>query len=218
MAANILAVVTKGKSGKALTQKERASHTRRAIIDAARAAFCENGYTGTTMQTVANRAGVAIQTVYFVFHTKACLLSEVFATAVLGDSRTPPEQTQWYAAATTGTDPLRSLSAFVDGAARLLEKTAALDEVVRTAAATDPEVLEFHRHSEELRAAGYQSFLASLKQRRLLRRGLDLEETTDALLGILGPGIYQSLRRDRGWSHEQYAAWITDVLPRILLR
>jgi AcrR family transcriptional regulator len=214
----LILVMAEDKGQKGPTRKRRAQETRRGIIRAANEAFCANGYTGTTMQAVADRAGVAIQTVYFVFHTKAALLSEVFAAAVLGDRPTRPEQTQWYAQATTGADPTGSLSAFVEGAAGLLERTAALDEVVRTAAATDPEVMEFHRRSEELRAAGYGSFLVSLKQRRFLRRGLNLDEETDAFLGLLGPGMYQSLRRDRGWTHEHYVTWATNALSRILLR
>jgi len=42
------------------------------------------------MQVVAEAAGVAVQTVYFVFGTKARLLSEVENRVVLGDA--PSEQ------------------------------------------------------------------------------------------------------------------------------
>jgi AcrR family transcriptional regulator len=200
------------------TQKERALETRRQIIRSANEEFCANGYTGTTMRMVANRAGVAIQTVYFVFHTKAALLSEVFASAVLGDTSTPPDKTDWFARATGGADPLRSLNEFVQGAAELLERTAALDAVVRTAADTDPEVKAFHLHSEELRTAGYRSMVTSLDERGFLRPGIDLDDTNDALLGMLGPGFYQSLRRDSGWAKEHFVAWVTDALARIILR
>lgn len=44
----------------------------------------------------AERAGVAVQTVFFVFHTKAELLSRVVDAAVLGPREAkPPEETDW---------------------------------------------------------------------------------------------------------------------------
>jgi AcrR family transcriptional regulator len=43
-------------------------------VKAAFALFCEHGYTGTTMAHIAEAAGVAVQTVYFTFHTKAAVL------------------------------------------------------------------------------------------------------------------------------------------------
>ena len=45
------------------------------------------------MAAIAQRAGVAVQTVYFVFHTKAELLSRVIDAAVLGPDPNPPEET-----------------------------------------------------------------------------------------------------------------------------
>ena len=36
--------------------------------------FTESGYVGARMSDIADRAGVAVQTVYFTFHTKAELL------------------------------------------------------------------------------------------------------------------------------------------------
>ena len=43
-----------------------------------------NGYQGATIASIARRAKVAAQTVYFVFHTRAALISAVIEAAVIG--------------------------------------------------------------------------------------------------------------------------------------
>src|SRR5688572_16279805 len=61
----------KGRTG---TRRDRAQATRRRIVDRAHELFSELDYAGTTMEAIADAAGVAPQTVYYVFGTKARLL------------------------------------------------------------------------------------------------------------------------------------------------
>ena len=51
------------------------------------------------MAEVAERAAVAVQTLYFTFHTKGALLGEVFERAVLGPGELPPPLQPWHQAA-----------------------------------------------------------------------------------------------------------------------
>ena len=55
-------------------RRDRAKATRRRIAEAALHRFSEQGYAATTMDAIARDAGVAVQTVYFTFHTKAEVL------------------------------------------------------------------------------------------------------------------------------------------------
>ena len=59
---------------KKISRQERAATTRRRMLDAAYDLFCEQGFRATTMDAIAQRAGVAVQTLYFTFHTKDALL------------------------------------------------------------------------------------------------------------------------------------------------
>ncbi|MEU4482360.1 TetR/AcrR family transcriptional regulator [Micromonospora sp. NPDC023966] len=52
-------------------RSQRAAETRRRILNGALDLFVANGYGATNLQAVADRAGVAIQTIYFVFGTSA---------------------------------------------------------------------------------------------------------------------------------------------------
>ena len=66
------------------TRREKALATRERIVRAAIDVFAEAGFVGARMNDIAARAEVAVQTVYFVFHTKAELLSASSTTQCSG--------------------------------------------------------------------------------------------------------------------------------------
>jgi AcrR family transcriptional regulator len=200
------------------TRRERARATRRKIVDAACAEFEANGYHGTTMNAVAQRGGVAVQTVYFVFHTKAELLGATIDTAVLGekDPKSPAEADWWAAAAAEASAPA-SLRLFITGTGPILARASAMADVARAAAQTDPEARKTHELHEKLRLEGYRQIVATVARKGPLRAGLDLEAATDILLTLLGPATYLTLTQERGWGHERVMTWLADTLPEILL-
>jgi AcrR family transcriptional regulator len=62
--------------------ERRSTRKRRAIIDAATAAFLRSGYLGTSMDEIAAAAGVSKQTVYKHFADKERLFSEIVIATV----------------------------------------------------------------------------------------------------------------------------------------
>src|SRR3954463_5707121 len=62
--------------------ERRSDRKRRAIVEAATAAFLEHGYRGTSMDAVAGAAGVSKQTVYQHFGDKQRLFRELIAATV----------------------------------------------------------------------------------------------------------------------------------------
>ena len=69
---------------------EHAAQTRAAVLEAATALFGENGWAGTGMRDVARAAGVAVETVYANFGSKAELLLAALDVAVVGDTQPIP--------------------------------------------------------------------------------------------------------------------------------
>ena len=59
------------------TQLTRSERKRQAVLEAARAAFRENGVDGTSMDALAERAGVSKRTVYHHFPSKEALVGEL---------------------------------------------------------------------------------------------------------------------------------------------
>ena len=202
------------KSSKRPTRKERAAATRRKIVAAATVLFAERGYQATTMSDIARGAGVAVQTVHFVFHTKAALLNEAFATAVLGDRGPPPEQ-PWFRALTREPDGRKVLASLAENVVPIADRAAPLSRVIR--AAPDEDAAAVWQQQEYLRREGFRHIIGLLAGDGRLRPGLGLEHATDILMFILGPDSYQILINDYGWTTEQWKQWTTDTLAQQLL-
>lgn len=202
---------------KGLSRKERATRTRRAIIAAATEEFRASGYHGSTMAAIAKRAGVAVQTVYFVFHTKPALLTAAIDTAVMGETDpVPPEATPWWREGTSTSDGRRAIALFVANVAEIETRAAALNRVA-LAATTDPEIVDLIAHHDSLRVPGFRAYVDTLADRGLLRPGLDPAEATDVLLTLAGSEVFLAFTADRGWSVPRYVAWTTDALCAVLV-
>lgn len=195
------------------TRRERARATRLRVMRAAYTLFCEGGYAGTTMADVAEAAGVAVQTVYFTFHTKHELLGSAYELAVLGEADPlPPERQAWHLAAAAEPDVTRALRLLVAGVGEIVARAAPLDTVVRAAGSRDPEALAVWTHHEDLREAGYRGMVEMLRAKAPLRDGLTVDRATDLLLFHLGPHAYVGLVMDRGWSHGEWLDWTAAAL------
>jgi len=198
-------------------RRDRATATRSRILHAAQEEFAERGYHGATIASIAKRAGVATQTVYFVFHTKAALISALIDTLVMGeDQPVVPQDTAWWAAMRSAADAPESLRHFIRGAAPLFERASATSEILRAAALTDDEVRQTYEFHEGLRYTGFREVIELVAAKGPFRSGLDLDTATDVLLTVFGDSAYHFLRTDRSWSHEQVVEWFCDALPALL--
>lgn len=190
------------------TRRDRAQATRLRITKAAYTLFCERGYAGTTMAEIAASAGVAVQTVYFTFHTKSELLSRAYDFAVLGEGEPlPPEQQVWYAKMTAEPDLNAALRHLVDGIGAILTRATPLDTVVRASAGSDPDTARIRAFHERWRAQGYRSMVEILGSKFALRLGITPEHSTQLLLLYLGMDVYRVLVIDFGWTHEEWTDW-----------
>ncbi|MBA2577261.1 MAG: helix-turn-helix transcriptional regulator, partial [Euzebyaceae bacterium] len=66
----------KSESGRRPRRADKARATRRRIVDAAGDLLVQHGYAGTTLEAIAEQAGVAVQTVYFHFGNKRTVLKQ----------------------------------------------------------------------------------------------------------------------------------------------
>jgi AcrR family transcriptional regulator len=183
------------------------------MIKAAYRRFSDQGYAATTMAQIADDAGVAVQTVYFAFHTKPALLSRAVDFAVLGeDEPLPPESQPWYRAMVAEPDLTEAIRDFVDGVGLLTQRVIPIERAARVAADGDPEtkrVLDVHAG---WRAEGFRGALEILRSKRDLAPGVSLERATDLLLLLVGTDAYAYLVDDRGWSHAEWVDWTAKVV------
>jgi TetR/AcrR family transcriptional regulator of autoinduction and epiphytic fitness len=203
----------KGSAATKPSRRQRAEATQRRIARAAYTLFCEQGYGATTMAQVAEAAGVAIQTVYFAFHTKAGLLSSAYGVAVGGvEEPVIPEQQPWFAEMTAEADISKALRHLVTGSGEIMRRVTPLYFAARVAADADPEagrVMAFH---EKDRAESYRGLVEFLRTKSELRPGVSLERATDLLLLFVGMDVYNALVGGRGWSHDEWIDWTVSVV------
>lgn len=202
------------------TRRARAQATRLRITEAAYTLFCERGYAGVTMVEIAEAAGVAVQTVYFAFHTKGELLSRTYDFAVRGgDEPLPPEQQAWYARMTAEPDVAAALRHMVEGVGAILTRATALDTVVRASAGSDPDTARVREFHERWRAEGYRAMLGILSSKSVLRDGITTERATDLLMLYLGMDVYRVLLHDLGWTHDDWIDWtVATVAEQVFAR
>ncbi len=178
--------------------------------------FVERGYSGTRMADVAEIAGVAVQTVYFRFHTKAELLQACYESAVLGPESLPPPRQPWYQALLDAGSGEVALRLFAEGNTAIVARVGVLDDVVRSAV-HEPDAVTVRAHNEQLRRDGYGRICAHLAEKFGLRRPLTATTATDLLQAFGGTSLYRALVLDCGWPPSEYVDWLASTLYQQLL-
>ena len=200
------------------SRRDRARATRRRILDAAYELFGEDGYVGTTMDGIARRAGVAVQTVYFVFHTKGELLRALTESTAAGetDARPVPEQS-WFREALATPDPRRTIALSAEHGTDVLARLAPLIEAIRTASPNDQDLASWYRGAVRGRRGGMQLWVEALAARAALRPGLSIERATDILFVVENPETFRTLTHECRWSLVEFKAWAYWTLCEQLL-
>lgn len=201
------------------TRAEKAHITRRSMIDSAGELFIGQGYALTTMDQIAARAGVAVQTVYYTFKTKGKLLCEVVEVTAAGeDTPVPVSQRPWMRELLASTSGPRVLALGVEHGTTIYARVAVLWPAVRAAAAADPTVDQYWRGVAANRRNGQLAMVARIAELGCLRPHLDVEHATDLVAVLLGHDVYSGLVQEAGWPVRAYRGWLFSTLVEQLLR
>lgn len=197
---------------------EQARETRRCILDAARELFSTRGYTGATMEAVAGKANVAVETVYAAFGSKRALLSALVGVLVAGDDEPLPLlERSTPQAIRSEPDQRRQIAAFADDITQVLGRIAPIYGVIRAAATTEPEIAELLRQIQRTRFANLSRLVSWVAANGPLHERLDVASAAETVWTVASPDTFCLLAGDRGWSPERYARWLEDSLIALLL-
>jgi len=199
-------------------RQEQARQTRARILDAAQKLFSERGYANTSMEAVAGGAGVATDTVYASFRTKAGLLHKLLDIRVAGDEE-PVGVIEREGAQAVRREPnqQRQLEAFAVDVTTILERARPVDDIVRGAAAVDPEIAMFRTRMQEGRLENMRQLASWLAANGPLRGDIGVEEAATIAWTVASPEVHRLLRAERGWTVERYRDWLAMTLTRTLL-
>ena len=195
----------------------QARETRRAILDAALDLFVASGYSATTIQAVADHAGVAVQTVYAVFGSKRELLRQLIESTIAGDDDSVPfaERPDFQAVAAEP-DPQRRARLDAAFSRSIVERVAPIVRIASEAAASDPELAAM---METVKAARRDEMVAAA---RVLAGpdGLRASEKEAAatLYVLYSPAVADMLMVDHGWSPKRYEQWLARMILESVIR
>ena len=161
------------------------------------------------MRLVAAEAGVAVQTVYFTFGTKADLLAAVEEHAVLGDWSRADFFARWAEQLRLETDARALTKSFVANDTAVKQRLAPLVHAIGRFLPADTA-------NNERRDTGRDRFFRSYVERLLdlgaLRTGLTPERALDIVNALNSLASFTELTRRRGWSADEWGAWMCETL------
>jgi AcrR family transcriptional regulator len=199
-------------------RRAKAAATRLAVIDAAQRLFVQQGYSGASIQAIADAAGVSRATVFNSVGGKASLLKAAYDVATVGDDRPVPLPQRAEAIATRlEPDPKRSIALYAGMIANIGERLAPIYEVFRAAAASDPEVSDLWRDIQAERLKGARGFVGLLRDKGPLRENLDEVLAGDIVWALIDASLYHRLAIERGWAKVEFQAWLARTLETQLL-
>jgi len=200
-------------------RERQASVTRRAVLDAARELFIAQGYGATTVEQIAQRAGVSKPTVFSALGNKQMVLHAVRDAAIAGDDAPVP------VARRPATDRIRAesdqrravqlLAQHLTGVA---SRYAQINEVLHAAAdGGEPDLRELWETEEDQRLTGARFWVEALTSKGPLRPGLSHGDATDVMWLLMSPDNYYRLVHRRRWTTRNYQRWLTATITQLLL-
>jgi AcrR family transcriptional regulator len=197
---------------------EQARATRRRIVDAGQELFIERGYGPTTIDAIAERAGVSRKTVFTSVGSKAAVLKLAFDWALAGDDEPVaiadrPEVQKMM----KGDDPAVLLAEWIAMNAAIAGRVAALHHVLVVAADTDPDAAALLALLEQQRTHGAHAVATRLHAIHGLRPTLDVDRAAAIADLLIDPLPYRRLVQQRGWTPDEYTDYLRHTAAAALL-
>jgi AcrR family transcriptional regulator len=193
-------------------RERRAQATRQRITAVARRLFARRGYAATSIEAIAEDAGVAVATVYAAMRSKRAILLALLDTieheagvAQLADDLEAARA-----------DPLRQLEVVIDLDCRLFEENLDVLEILRAARAADPRLTPIWREGGRRRRRGQARLVRSWAEAKLLAPGLGQRQAADILWALTGPDVYRLFVFESRWRTARFRRWLRGALASLL--
>ncbi len=206
-----MADVVKTRSYNSPSRRLQLTATKAAVVAAAIDLMAKRGYSATTMEQIAGEAGVAVQTVYKHFGSKAAIVM-AFLKQAQQDDRLVEQRRRMMQAL----DPAEQVKLLAQRA-RLYAEIGLHASIAVAARADDPELAKEWRRAREHHRRSAIDYARSLEGKGALREGLSVEQAADHMWVLMSPDLLLMMRRDNNWSLDQCEQWLAGVLTRLLL-
>jgi AcrR family transcriptional regulator len=190
-------------------RREGAAATRADVLAAATRLFTERGWAKTSVRDIAKEARVSVETVYSAVGSKAELLRAATDVSVVGDDEPVPLADRPEFQALAGGSAADRARAIGDLLGAMFPRTAPLHRALEHGASADPALAEMYRLALEMQRESARQVLVLLLGRE------PTAAEADSAHALFSNPVYQLLTEFRGWSNEDYRAWISDSALRL---
>ena len=197
-------------------RRKQALRTRDAVLAVARRLFLSNGYAGTTIASIAEAADVSVETIYKGFGGKPGLVRAISEKGLEGAGSIPAEQRS-DDMRTLERDPYKVMQSWGTFTTEVAPLAAPIALLMRTAAATDPEIASLSDELDRARLARMEHNARELFERGDLREGVTLEYARDVLWAYSSPELYELLVLRQRWPLERYGQFVAGGMIAALL-
>jgi AcrR family transcriptional regulator len=196
----------------------QAVETRRRIVASAAQLFVERGYGATTVDAVAEAAGVSRKTVFTAVGSKLDLLTTAVDWAVAGDDEPVPVAGRAHMRhLLQQRDPGVLLTGLARSITAIGTRVAPLYGAIEVAAGMDPAARAVVEQSHSRRLDDARKIVDRLRDLDALTGDLAYDEAVDLVWLALDPALFDRLVRMRGWTAARFEEWLADDLCRRLL-
>lgn len=190
-----------------------AADTRREILRAARRLFAEHGFASTSVQQIAEQAGVAVQTIYSSVGSKSALL---LALNDLIDEEA--DVAGLTAELLQETGPPQLIAKGVHLTRQLNERCGDLIQVLLSAEPAEPEAAAALADGMRRHEHGAGQLAQRLAALGALRAGTTPERASAVFSMMTSPASWRQLTHRTGWTFDEAEAWLTPSLIQLLLK
>ncbi|MBX3196306.1 MAG: helix-turn-helix transcriptional regulator [Microbacteriaceae bacterium] len=170
--------------------------------------FAAHGYATTSIDAIAQSAGVAQRTVYAAFGSKREILSAI-CEAWLARARAREAAAEVLAEP----DPLARLRGAGAWLADLYGAGLDVAIVLESASDESPETQQLLRAKLAGRDRVMNDFIRSLGP----ALAVPTAEAQALFRALAAPGVYRELVEHAGWGRDRFAAWVAETLERTIL-
>jgi AcrR family transcriptional regulator len=197
---------------------EHAAATRRAVLQAARELFGQQGYAATSIAAIASRADVAVDTVYAAAGRKPALLRELVETTLSGtDEAVPGEQREYVIQIRAAASAREKVAIYAAAVGEIGVRMAPIQLALAEASVIDADCAALRAEISARRANNMRLFAADLRATGELRADLTDDEVADIVWSMNSAEYRALLVGERGWTAERFGTWLADAWTRLLL-
>ena len=198
-------------------RKEQARQNQRAVLRAAHDLFVAKGYGQTTIADIAQAAGVSPEMIYAAFKNKATLLHRVWDVTIGGDD---------VAVVFHDRPEIQAIRAELDLAKRFMlharmstataRRMTPLVRAVRAAAGAEPAAAAMVAEMDRQRYEGIGVMAREAATTDQLK--VSEQQCRDVVWAMTDGTLWHQFVVERGWTDEQYAAWLGEVWVAALVK